>query len=292
MGTALNVEEIVEYYDHCQVDYEEFWHLNAQLCMHYGFGDQTTPNLKAALSNMNAKVAAYGGIEQGDDVLDAGCGVGGSSIFLASQLGCNVTGISLSSKQIDTCRINAANRGVTKSVVFDIQNYQETTFPDNTFGVVWGVESVCYANDKINFLREAFRILKPGGRLIVADFFSNNVQPGTADAELMRKWTETWAILAYADIDEFRNKITLAGFTQCKKQDVTIHVSKSIQRLYYLFYPGLLYVYAKYVLGLRTKKNLFNAWSTYGHVGCIIEPSLKKRFQYLSAMLGEICRKS
>lgn len=263
MAAALNVQEIVDYYENCQVDYEEFWHLNARMCMHYGFWDDTTPNLRTALSNMNVRVAEYGGVRSGDKVLDAGCGVGGSSIFLATQLGCSPTGISLSAYQIEQCRANAAAHGVAETTTFEVQNYLETPYEDNTFDVVWGVESVCYAYDKLDFLREAFRILKPGGRLIVADFFSNNVEPNSPGAILMDKWTKTWAIRSYADVDEFWNKMHAAGFTDCKQQDVTRHVVKSIRRLYYLFYPGILYMNLKYALGLRTKENVLNAWSTY-----------------------------
>jgi len=54
-----------------------------------------------------------------------------------------------------------------------------------------------------------------------------------------------------------------AGFVECKRRDVTRNVIKSIRRLFYLFYPGLVYMYGKYALGIRTKENLLNAWSPY-----------------------------
>lgn len=263
MSSALNVQEIVEYYDQCQVDYEEFWHLHAQMCMHYGYWDESTLNLRSALTNMNAKVAAFGGVKTDDKVLDAGCGVGGSSIYLATHLGCSVTGITLSAKQVEKCKQNAKKHAASEVTTFSVENYQNMSFADNSFDVVWGIESVCYADDKINFLKEAFRVLKPGGRLVVADFFSNNVEAGSSDAELMQRWTQSWAIMAYADIEEFWNKMSKAGFINPGKQDVTRNVIKSIRRLFLLFYPGLVYMYVKYLLGLRTKENLLNAWSTY-----------------------------
>jgi cyclopropane fatty-acyl-phospholipid synthase-like methyltransferase len=262
MASSLNIQEIVDYYDHCQVDYEQFWHLNARMCMHYGYWDDATPNLRTALANMNERVAEFGGVKHGDYVLDAGCGVGGSSIFLAQKLECNVKGITLSSKQVDQCKTNASVHGMSLLTSFECQNYLETPFPDNTFDVVWAIESVCYAHDKIDFLNEAYRILKPGGKVVVADFFSNNVEPNTKNSVLMDKWTRTWAINAYADIDDFWEKIHVAGFRDPKRLDITPKVVKSIRRLYYLFYPGILYMYGKYALGLRTRQNLLNAWST------------------------------
>ncbi|MBC8124642.1 MAG: methyltransferase domain-containing protein [Candidatus Kapabacteria bacterium] len=263
METALNVQDIVDYYDFCQVDYEEFWQLNARLCMHYGYWDATTPNLGSALSAMNVHVASFGGVQPKDIVLDAGCGVGGSSIFLASQLECTTTGISLSNKQVAQCKDNAANHGVAHCTTFETQNYLDTSYEDNTFDVVWAIESVCYAYDKADFLREAFRILKPGGKLVVADFYSHKVVPGSSGDRLMQKWTRTWAIRAYADVDEFWQKMHAVGFVDCRQSDVSQNVIKSIRRLYYLFYPGIIYMSIKYLMRLRTKQNLLNAWSTY-----------------------------
>lgn len=262
MGASLNIQEIIDYYDHCQVDYEEFWHLNARLCMHYGYWDDSTPNLRTALSNMNHKVAEFGGVKPGDYVLDAGCGVGGSSIFLASHMDCTAVGITLSSNQVEQCSKNATAHGVSDKASFECQNYLKTSFPDNSFDVVWAIESVCYAHDKLDFLNEAYRILKPGGRVIVADFFSNSVDPHTDDAALMNKWTRTWAINAYADLEEFWEKLHTAGFHGAKREDITSKVVRSIRRLYYLFYPGIVYMYTKYALGLRSRQNILNAWST------------------------------
>jgi tocopherol O-methyltransferase len=248
MSSTLNIDEIVDYYDHCQVDYEQFWKLNTHLCMHYGYWDSSTPDLGTALINMNMKVAEMGRIQPGDLVLDAGCGVGGSSIFLASELGCRSHGISLSTRQIEQCRANASRRGAQDRTTFTVMNYLETAFDDDTFDVVWGVESVCYAYDKRDFLK---------------DFFSNDVAPGTSDADLMQKWTKTWAIKEYADIEQFWSAMDSTGFEDLERRDVTANVMKSIKRLYSLFYPGLLWMYGGWLLRLRSKENLLNAWSTY-----------------------------
>jgi len=259
----LNEAEIVRYYDQCQVDYELVWHLKSQMCMHYGYWDESTPRLRDALTNMNRKLAELARIGPDDRVLDAGCGVGGASIFLAKNYACQTVGITLSDKQVQTCRENAALHGVAESCEFERQNYLATEFPDASFDVVWGIESVCYAYDKADFLREAFRLLKPGGRLVVADFFSNEVVSNTPQADLMEKWTRTWAIKSYADREDFWEGLTAAGFVNRRREDVTSRVLKSIRRLYYSFFPGLVVTTVSQALGFRNATQTANTWSTY-----------------------------
>jgi cyclopropane fatty-acyl-phospholipid synthase-like methyltransferase len=258
----LNETEIIDYYDHCQVDYALVWQLDEVLCMHYGYWDDAIPHHRAALQNMNKQVAVAAGIQPGLKVLDAGCGVGGPSIYLASQ-GCTVEGITLSAKQVATCTENAKRLGVDQQVHFSQQNYLDTSFPDATFDVVWAIESVCYAWDKADFTREAFRVLKPGGRLVVADFFSTPVKPGSPDDLLMKKWTDAWAIKSYATIDEFQSALSTVGFQNVRDQNITQNVTPSIRRLYMSFFPGIVTTTVAEWIGARNRIQTKNTWSTY-----------------------------
>lgn len=263
MNRNINTEEIINYYDNCQVDYAMAWHLKTRMSMHYGYWDETTKKLREALINMNKRVADFAQVKEGDHVLDAGCGVGGSSIFLAKTLNCTTKGITLSNKQVDICIENAANHNVGSQCTFEAQNYLQTNFEDNTFDVVWAIESVCYAYDKADFLREAFRILKPGGRVVVADFFSSNVVDGSKDAALMEKWTDTWAIKSFADENQFWNKLNAIGFEDCRRMNVSDKITKSINRLYKMFYPGIAVAYILQLLGFRNKTQTSNILSAY-----------------------------
>src|SRR5687767_14617549 len=137
----INAAEIIDYYENCQIDYSLVWQLDEVMCMHYGYWDNTTPHHRSALQMMNKKVAEAAEIKPGNFVLDAGCGVGGPSIFLASQ-GCQVEGITLSDKQVETCRQNALKFKLQDKVHFSKQNYLTTSFPDESFDVVWAIESV------------------------------------------------------------------------------------------------------------------------------------------------------
>ncbi len=262
MPAPLNVAEIIDYYDHCQVDYSLVWQLDEVMCMHYGYWNTDTPHHRAALQMMNKQVAAAAEIRPGQYVLDAGCGVGGPSIYLAS-IGCKVEGITLSERQVRTCRENAAKFNLGDAIHFSQQNYLSTSFDDNTFDVVWAIESVCYAWDKFDFTKEAFRVLKPGGRLVVADFHSQPIIEDSADDELMKKWTDSWAIKSYATKDQFTDALKKAGFQSICSRDITEHVKPSIRRLYLSFFPGIITTKVAEWIGARNKIQTKNTWSTY-----------------------------
>lgn len=262
MKNYINKHDIINYYDQCQIDYELAWHLKTKMYMHYGYWDNTTKNLRQALTNMDKRVADYAQIKKGDYILDAGCGVGGSSIFLAKTFDCTTKGINLCERQINICRLNAAKHNVTNQCTFETQNYLATNFNDNTFDVVWAIESVCHAFDKSDFLRESFRILKPGGRVIVTDYFSIGITDGSSEAALINKWANAWAI-KISDKDEFWNKMENAGFINRKMQDETANIEKTIKRMYHVFFLGLPITYTLQAIGIRNKTQTKNVWSAY-----------------------------
>jgi cyclopropane fatty-acyl-phospholipid synthase-like methyltransferase len=263
-GPAVNEDEIVAYYDSCEPDYSLVWGLRRHLCMHYGYWDESTRTLAEAVTRLNEKLVEYGRVASSDRVLDAGCGVGGSAIFLARNVGCSVHGITLSEKQVETCRANAAEHGVAARTHFDRRTYLATGLPPESFDVVWAIESVCYAFDKADFLREAYRLLRPGGRLVLADFFSVPLAGRSArDRRLVRKWTESWAIREWAVTEEFERQMEEAGFEDRLVRDVSRHVARSVSRLFFFYYPGLVYTHLWQLLGWRNRLQTLNTYSTY-----------------------------
>src|SRR3989338_7530437 len=92
-------KQIIKYYEDTEVDYRWVWDLRRSLALHYGYWDEKVSNYRQALARENEILAEKAGINKEDFILDAGCGVGGSSIFLAKKYGCKVVGITLSQKQ-------------------------------------------------------------------------------------------------------------------------------------------------------------------------------------------------
>jgi MPBQ/MSBQ methyltransferase len=115
----------------------------------------------------------FGGIDpvqdSGAKVLDVGCGVGGTSRYLAKKLGPNaaVTGITLSPNQVKRATELAQEQGV-ENAKFTVMNALEMEFPDNSFDIVWACESGEHMPDKEAYINEMMRVLKPGGKFVMA----------------------------------------------------------------------------------------------------------------------------
>lgn len=161
-------EETKGYYDDAQILYNVFW---SDKALHYGFWENGTQNLSEAIENTNKFVSKLLILQKNDYVLDAGSGTGGSSFFIAENFGVKSIGISLSPKQIKQARKNARKLKLDNLVSFELMDFNEMDFKDNTFTKIFGIESICHADNKSHFLKEAYRILKPCGRIVIVDGF-------------------------------------------------------------------------------------------------------------------------
>lgn len=239
MKTFSN-KEVENYYDETEVHYRQFWKLDKNMGLHYGIWDDTTKNLSDAVINANKKLKELAGIQKEHYVLDAGCGVGGSSIYLAKNVGCRATGITLSQKQTITGANYAAREGVSELVDFQQQDYTKTDFPDNTFDVAWAIESMTTATSKLEFFKEMYRVLKPGGKLVVADFFKTRSFDIEEDKDMLTMFNG-WAIADIQTVNEFEADGIKAGFKTAGNNDYTAAVKKSVNALYYAYLAGAWY---------------------------------------------------
>ena len=108
-------------------------------------------------------------VDSGAKVLDVGCGFGGTSRYLADKLGpkADVTGITLSPNQVKRGTELAKERGLSNAK-FMVMNALEMDFPDNSFDIVWACESGEHMPDKEAYINEMMRVLKPGGKFVMA----------------------------------------------------------------------------------------------------------------------------
>lgn len=215
-------KDIIDYYHHNEFAYK-LWGQN----MHYGFWEEDVKNQRQASLRFNQVMAKTAQITSEDHVLDAGCGVGGASIFLAKTFNCKATGITITPRQVDLAYRNAERAGVSHLVEFHRMDYMHTDFEDKTFSAVWGLESICYANSKKDFIKEAYRVLKDNGRLIIGDGFASREHYEGNDAWLMKRWMDGWLVNNLITPEQFSKYGREAGFSETSYRNVTPFVKKT-----------------------------------------------------------------
>lgn len=148
-------------------------------------------------------------------VLDVGCGVGGTSRYLAKKLGpdADVTGITLSPNQVKRATELAKEQSVPNAK-FTVMNALAMDFPDNTFDVVWACESGEHMPDKKAYIDEMMRVLKPGGKFVMATWCQRDdreVPFSEKDERDLRFLYEEWTHPYFISIEKYSELVDDTG---------------------------------------------------------------------------------
>ncbi len=144
----------------------------------------------------------------GMHILDVGCGVGGSTRRLSHETGCRVTGIDLSDEYIDAAERLTQLLNMQSRVKFHAASALELPFDDNTFDGVWSIQMNMNVEDKLSWLQEAYRVLKPGGRTVLYEVCGHKNTP----VHFPVPWAQDSSMSFLVSPEAFRDVITSAGF--------------------------------------------------------------------------------
>lgn len=102
-------------------------------------------------------------------VLDLGSGYGGAARYLAQPHGCRVTALNLSEVENQRNRAQTAEQGLTAQITVIDGSFEQVPLPDSSVDVVWSQDAILHSGNREQVLAEAFRVLRPGGRVIFTD---------------------------------------------------------------------------------------------------------------------------
>eukprot|EP00435_Cladocopium_sp_Y103_P034163 s26_g8.t1 len=221
---------IADFYDASTGVWVEIWgdHL------HHGYYEDNSwrslEQHQEAQVRMIEEVLSWAEVEAPKSVLDVGCGVGGSSRFLQKKYGAKVTGITLSPKQREQAANLSMRTGQDGLCSFEVADALQMPFADNSFDLIWSLESGEHMPQKPKFMSEMHRVCKPGGRIILVTWVHRDLQNGESlrpkEQRLLDRISKAYHLPEWCSIADYR-KIAAEdlGMTGLKTTDWTQYIA-------------------------------------------------------------------
>jgi tocopherol O-methyltransferase len=195
--------------------------------IHHGYFEGRSETPVEAQEKLIEKLLDLLDISPQDKILDAGCGMGGSSLYLAKKYNATVTGVSLSQLQVDMAT-HSAEKEELKNVRFIVEDALSlASFSDNEFDLVWSLESCEQFYDKELFIQQAFRVLKPGGDLMLATWCSGSDVYDGLEAKKYQKLCAAFQLPYMPTINRYMQLLQRQGFAVTQALDWSSHVKES-----------------------------------------------------------------
>ena len=163
------------------------------------------------------ELASLAGLLEGMHVLDVGSGIGGPARILASEYGCDVTGIDLTEEFCLAAEMLTARVGLDDKVRFRCCSALDLPFDDESFDLVWMQNSSMNIPDKERLYSEVRRVLRPNGRLATQDVLSGPVTP----LHYPMPWAEDPSLSYMISAQDFQHLLGSLGFKEVAWNDVT-----------------------------------------------------------------------
>ena len=167
---------------------ERLWELVAGEMLHCGGIGQTT-----AMAN-------EAGIAEGDKVLDLCSGFGTSLRFLAKKFVIEGYGLDISPYMVEQATRRTRAEGLEGQITHQQGSVYQVPWADSSFDVVWGEDAWCYLESKEGLIKEAVRVLKPGGVIAFSDWMTGPSGLSAEEAERVHgfmKFPNTESLKSY-----------------------------------------------------------------------------------------------
>lgn len=256
-------QNIIDYFEAAGLDYGAW---SPSFNMHFGYfrWGMNPFNREGLLNQMNKEVMQRLALSEKDAlVLDLGCGLGTTSRYLSHHYPkASFYGLTITPWQVKFGTDLNKQKTLEQQITLLEADFAAAPLADQCADAAFAIESACYAEgvDKAPFIREVYRMLKPGGRFVFTDGFRKHSRPlpGWLN-RVYRKNMECWALKDLANIHLFVKQLQRQGFKDIVLEDASWKVAPSFAHIPFVSARFLWQQWRSGIQLSRERKN--NVWA-------------------------------
>jgi tocopherol O-methyltransferase len=211
---------VADHYDELDLFYREIWGEH----VHHGLWTTGRETPDQAVEALIVRLADTLALKPGQHICDIGCGYGATAEWLAEHYDVRVTGVTLSSAQL---RLAVKRAARSPLLHYMRQDWLTNTFQNGTFDHVFAIESSEHMPDKQRFFDEAYRTLRPGGRLAIYAWLAREKVRAWEQHFLLEPICREGRLPGMGTASEYRDWAQKSGFEVDAIEDLSAKVKRT-----------------------------------------------------------------
>ncbi|HXM94278.1 MAG TPA: class I SAM-dependent methyltransferase [Candidatus Dormibacteraeota bacterium] len=203
MPRSNDKRRVIEHYDLVSPYYRSLWGEH----LHHGYWIRGDESKERAQLQLIEHLAELTKLKPSSEILDVGCGFGGSSLYLAKKYNAAVTGITNSPVQVEMAIKSATREQV--SAKFLLMDAEAMDF-QKQFDILWSVESISHYQRRERFFASGAKLLKPGGHFAITDWFKKEHLTLAATKKFIEP-IEKGMLVELQIMDDYEHSLTSNG---------------------------------------------------------------------------------